>query len=68
MSQESSKQLFWLDNSSVDPSLAVVNSGTANFVTDFLLGDQMALEVCFKKTSDFDSGITLAGYCVSDGS
>lgn len=67
MSQESSKQLFWLDNINVDPTLAAVNSGTANFVTDFLLGDQMALEVCFKKTSDFDSGITLVGYCVSDG-
>jgi len=39
MSQESSKQLFWLDNTNVDPTLAVVNSGTANFVTDFLLGD-----------------------------
>lgn len=26
----------------------------------------MALEVCFKKISDFDSGITLVGYCVSN--
>ena len=60
MSQISSKQLFWLDNN-VDPTLAVVNSGTAYFVTDFLLGDQMTLEVCFKKTSTVRTGALFVG-------
>lgn len=67
MSQKGSKQLFWLDNINVDPTLAVVNNHEGTYIsTDFMLGNYMSLEMCFKRTSTTDSGQVIVGFCYNN--
>lgn len=55
------KQLFF--SSDVDYSeYAVVNDSNACIVTDFMLGDYMTLDVCFKKIDSSATGLVLVGY------
>lgn len=53
------RQSMW--KSRFDDSLAIVNNGTGYIETDFMLGDQMTLEVCFKKTSTTRTGALFVG-------
>lgn len=55
-----SKNLFWVDDTYAD--YAVVNEVDSTLLsTDFLLGDQMSLEVCFKLTKTEYSGDLAVG-------
>ena len=54
------RQSMW--KSRFDDSLAIVNNGTGYIETDFMLGDQMTLEVCFKKTSTVRTGYVFVGF------
>lgn len=53
------RQSMW--KSGFDDSLAILNNGTGFIETDFMLGDYMTLEVCFKKTSTVRTGGLFVG-------
>lgn len=58
---EAKRQLFWNDGD-VD-TLAVVNRNTATYIsTDFMLGNYMSLEICFKRTSITDTWHVIAEF------
>lgn len=57
------KQLFFSSDDVDYSEYAVVNDSNACIVTDFMLGDCMTLDVCFKRThsSSYDTGNILVG-------
>lgn len=57
------KQLFFSSDGVDYSEYAVVNDSNACIVTDFMLGDYMTLDVCFKRThgSSYDTGSILVG-------
>ena len=58
--EAAARQNFWKNG--FDDSLAIVNNGTGYIETNFMLGDQMTLEVCFKKTSTVRTGYVFTGF------
>lgn len=63
MSQESAKQILWNSSVAIDDTLAVVNNNEATYIpTNFMLGNYMTLEMCFKRISLTDTGHVIVGF------
>ena len=57
--QQAAKLILWQDKKYSD--FCVVNDNNAYILTDFMLGDQMTMEVCFKRTTDINTGLVTVG-------
>ena len=59
-----SRQEFWNTYTDFSKYCIVNDNATTYIETDFMLGDNMTLEVCFKRTHDksSDTGVVLVGH------